>query len=260
METCTWFRGVLNKVIFNWKLVETGEKKRQVFPEFSSIFSIFKSRWMIWAAFWPMLQMTPVHLRAYFCVPLLFSWYFPVSQCFLVVFSCVSLYFSIFLVAAHITPYPLGFPAILFPPSFQMLISLFPVVLLSARVALVDGAAAPPLTFTDTDPMSGKQLECDRCPPGTYLRARCTSTRKSECAPCPQGSFTELWNYIDKCLRCGVCGQNQVEKTACSADSDCQCECKQGYYYKQRNDMCLRHSECPPGQEVLTKGRLLLIT
>ena len=146
----------------------------------------------------------------------------------------------------------------LFPPCFQLLLSLLPVMLLSLRTALVDGVAAPPLTFQDTDPLTGTPVVCDRCAPGTFLRARCTATRKSECAPCPAGSFTELWNYIGKCLRCGVCGQKQVVKTACSADSDCRCECKQGYYYKKKYDMCLRHSECPSGQEVLTQGRLLL--
>ncbi|XP_070777875.1 tumor necrosis factor receptor superfamily member 6B [Enoplosus armatus] len=134
------------------------------------------------------------------------------------------------------------------------IVSLFPVLLLSLRASLVDGVASSSLTFKDKDPITGKPVECDRCPPGTYLSARCTSMLKSECSPCPPGSFTELWNYIGKCLRCGVCGQNQVVKTACSADSDCQCECKRGYYYKKKYDMCLRHSACPPGQEVLTPG------
>lgn len=119
-----------------------------------------------------------------------------------------------------------------------MLLSLLSVLLLSTHAALAEGVA----------------LECDRCPPGTYLRARCTPTQKSDCAPCPAGSFTELWNYIGKCLRCSVCGQNQRVKTACNASSDCQCECQQGYYYKEKNDMCLPHSKCPPGQEVLNLG------
>lgn len=77
---------------------------------------------------------------------------------------------------------------------------------------------APPLTYTDVDPVSGASLECDRCPPGTYLRSRCTSTRKSDCAPCPSGSFTELWNYIGKCLRCSLCDRDQVVKKACAAE------------------------------------------
>uniref|UniRef100_A0A8C9XV11 TNFR-Cys domain-containing protein n=1 Tax=Sander lucioperca TaxID=283035 RepID=A0A8C9XV11_SANLU len=126
--------------------------------------------------------------------------------------------------------------------------------LLSARVALVIGVAAPLLTFRNTDQITGNSLECDRCPPGTFMRAPCTATQKTQCAPCPQGSFTELWNYIGKCLRCGVCGHNEVEKTACTANSNCQCQCKQGYYHKKNYDMCVRHSECPSGQEVLTKG------
>nr|XP_046273267.1 tumor necrosis factor receptor superfamily member 6B-like isoform X2 [Scatophagus argus] len=134
----------------------------------------------------------------------------------------------------------------------MMLVSIFLVMLPSLRAALVDCAAAP--TFTDTDPNTGESLQCDSCPPGTYLRARCTSTQKSVCASCPSGSFTELWNYIGKCLRCGVCGYNQVEKKACSADSDCQCECKQGYHYKKKFDMCLRHSDCPAGQGPLSIG------
>ncbi|XP_036948186.1 tumor necrosis factor receptor superfamily member 6B-like isoform X2 [Acanthopagrus latus] len=136
-----------------------------------------------------------------------------------------------------------------------MSLSLLPVLLLTLRAALVDGvAAAAPRTFADTDPITGAPLECERCPPGTYLRASCTSTQRSKCEPCPSGSFTELWNYIGKCLRCGVCGQNQVEKTSCSASSDCQCECKQGYYYKQKYDMCLPHSACQSGLGVLTTG------
>lgn len=140
-----------------------------------------------------------------------------------------------------------------------MLLSLFPavVLLLSLRAARVDGVAAPRLTFTDIDPMTGASLECDRCPPGAYLRARCTSTQKSQCAPCPSDSFTELWNYIGKCLRCDVCGQNQVVKRECTADSNCQCECEQGYYYKREYDMCVVHSACPVGQGVLSNGRLL---
>ncbi|XP_029299267.1 tumor necrosis factor receptor superfamily member 6B-like isoform X2 [Cottoperca gobio] len=118
----------------------------------------------------------------------------------------------------------------------------------------MDGVAEQIRTFTYTDPVSGSSVECDRCPPGTYLRARCTSTAKSVCVPCPSGSFTELWNSIAKCLRCGVCGHYEVVRTACSADSDLQCECNQGYYYKKSSGMCHRHRQCPSGQEVLTKG------
>ncbi|KAM6899622.1 tumor necrosis factor receptor superfamily member 6B-like [Xenentodon cancila] len=125
--------------------------------------------------------------------------------------------------------------------------------LLSLRASPVDSLAAP-LTYEDTDPVTGEPVRCDACPPGTFLRSSCSSERKSECAPCPAGSFTELWNYIRRCLRCGVCGHNQVLKKECTADSDCQCECQQGFYYNAQYDMCVRHSECPPGQGVLSNG------
>ncbi|XP_017289342.1 tumor necrosis factor receptor superfamily member 6B [Kryptolebias marmoratus] len=114
-------------------------------------------------------------------------------------------------------------------------------------------SASPP-TFHHRDPTTGRSLQCDRCPPGTFLRARCASDRSSQCAACPEGSFTELWNHISQCLRCGVCGRNQVVKKRCTAESDCQCECKQGYYYKQEYGMCLQNSACPSGQGVLTEG------
>ncbi|XP_056256024.1 tumor necrosis factor receptor superfamily member 6B-like isoform X1 [Seriola aureovittata] len=175
---------------------------------------------------------------------LVFSCFYDISPCFIVV-----LYFT---VVPRITVFP---PFLSWcPPSFQMLFPLLSLMLLSVCTAGVGSVAAPVLTFKQTDPVTGMQLECDRCPPGTFLRTRCTSTHKSECAPCPKGSFTELWNHIEKCLRCDVCGHNQVVKAACSADSNCQCECKQGYYYKTKYEMCIRHSECPSGQGVLSIG------
>ncbi|XP_053190809.1 tumor necrosis factor receptor superfamily member 6B-like [Scomber japonicus] len=70
--------------------------------------------------------------------------------------------------------------------------------------------------------------------------------------PCPTGSFTALWNHIGKCLRCSVCDFNQVATSACTADSDVQCECRQGYY--NIDDMCMRHSQCPVGEGVLANG------
>lgn len=126
---------------------------------------------------------------------------------------------------------------------------LFPVV-----VAAAAAAAAPPRTFADTDPITGRPLVCDQCPPGQYLGAKCTATQKSVCLSCPTGSFTELWNYIGKCLRCGVCARDQVEKTPCTEDRDCECECKPGYYFRKDYDMCLPHSRCQTGYEVLTAG------
>lgn len=139
--------------------------------------------------------------------------------------------------------------------SFQMVLSLLSMLLLSALTLQVEAQSR---TYRATDPSTGRSLECDRCPPGTYLLERCTSTRKTQCSTCPPGTFTELWNYIPKCLRCGACAENQVVKTACAPDTNCKCECTEGFYYKKNYDMCLRHKECGTGEGVLTKGRLLM--
>ncbi|XP_041867740.1 tumor necrosis factor receptor superfamily member 6B-like [Melanotaenia boesemani] len=124
-------------------------------------------------------------------------------------------------------------------------------LLLSAHIALV--RTSPP-TYEDRDPITGKPIQCERCPPGTFRRARCSSTKNTECSPCPEGSFTQLWNHINKCLRCGVCNRNEVVKRECTAHNDCECECKQGYFYNPGYGMCDRHGVCPSGQGVLTEG------
>ncbi|XP_034534495.1 tumor necrosis factor receptor superfamily member 6B-like [Notolabrus celidotus] len=159
---------------------------------------------------------------------------------------CVLSLNPLFLQASFaLTPsFPLSLP-------FQMLTTLlFTFTLLSS---LTEGSPEPRPTFIDTDPVTGRSLECDRCPPGSFLRAPCTETQQSVCAQCQNGSFTELWNYIGKCLRCGTCGHNEVVRTECTTESDCLCECRPGYY-KSQYSMCLQHSECPTGHEVLTQG------
>ncbi|KAK2830860.1 hypothetical protein Q5P01_018791 [Channa striata] len=158
--------------------------------------------------------------------------------------------FPLIPVAPRLTPVPPGIPSL--SASFQMLILLLPLLLFSVRTCQADGASVP--TFPSTDPSTGRPVECERCAPGTYLRARCTSAQRTVCAPCPAGSFTARWNFISKCLRCNACGMNQVVKTACAADSDTECQCAEGFYYKKSYDMCLRHRECPAGEGVLSGG------
>ncbi|XP_062291962.1 tumor necrosis factor receptor superfamily member 6B-like isoform X1 [Scomber scombrus] len=133
--------------------------------------------------------------------------------------------------------------------SFQMSILLLSVLSL---LAVHCSPVMTKMTFTHRDRTTGRQLECDSCPPGTFLPSRCTPTQKSVCMPCPTGSFTALWNYIDRCLRCNVCDYNQVVKKACTAESDIECECRQGYF--NIHGMCVRHSQCPIGEGVLNHG------
>ncbi|XP_062343307.1 tumor necrosis factor receptor superfamily member 11B-like [Osmerus eperlanus] len=119
------------------------------------------------------------------------------------------------------------------------------------------GASTEPhmQTFQHEDPYSGRLLECQLCPPGTYLRKACSDdSSKSDCATCPTGSFTELWNFIPKCLRCGMCVGNRVVKKECTPSQDCVCECKQGYYFNKWLQDCTRHTECSSGYGVISKG------
>ncbi|CAL9691000.1 unnamed protein product [Knipowitschia caucasica] len=135
----------------------------------------------------------------------------------------------------------------------------------SLLIALVLGSVSPDaslnstsntaeLTFGCQDPVSGVHLTCAQCPPGRFLRERCTAERDSVCEECPPGSFTALWNHINRCLSCGVCGRNMVETTRCSRQRDCACECKHGYYYRQRAGMCVRWSQCGTGHGVSQPG------
>ncbi|XP_072304431.1 tumor necrosis factor receptor superfamily member 6B [Eucyclogobius newberryi] len=110
------------------------------------------------------------------------------------------------------------------------------------------------LTFRGVDPVSGAELSCLQCPPGKFLRQRCTAAQQTVCEDCPPGSFTALWNHISRCLRCGVCGRNMVETSHCSRQRDCDCQCRHGFYYKQRAGMCVRWAPCEPGHGVSTPG------
>ncbi|ADA57887.1 membrane protein ORF124 [Anguillid herpesvirus 1] len=105
---------------------------------------------------------------------------------------------------------------------------------------------------TWTDPVTG--LTCDRCPAGTHVVKQCTATTPTECGACPANHYTEFWNYLNRCLYCGVrCTEQQVEKSTCSATHNRVCECKPGYHI-YADDFCLRHSTCPPGQGLLVAG------
>lgn len=108
-------------------------------------------------------------------------------------------------------------------------------------------------TFQHDDPVTGRSLTCNQCPPGTYMAAYCTATTQTKCLPCKSQHFTEVWNYLPKCLYCyNFCSENQEVETECSATTNRVCRCKEGFY--MINDFCMRHSECGVGHGVKTKG------
>ncbi|KAF4100930.1 tumor necrosis factor receptor superfamily member 11B-like [Onychostoma macrolepis] len=114
------------------------------------------------------------------------------------------------------------------------------------------GLAANGHSYRRTDPVTGQQLLCDRCPPGTRLRAHCTSSSQTECAPCRAGLFTEFWNYIPDCLRCDACSDHQRVVQPCNRTVNTVCECEAGFFWDQH--FCRRHSACKPGHGVKAPG------
>ncbi|KAK2887797.1 hypothetical protein Q8A67_016025 [Cirrhinus molitorella] len=125
-------------------------------------------------------------------------------------------------------------------------------VLLVPALSAVGGLAADEHTYQRTDPVTGQQLLCNRCPPGTRLRAHCTRSRQTECAPCGAGLFTEFWNYIPDCLRCDACSDQQRVVRQCNGTVNTLCECEAGFYWDQH--FCRRHSVCKPGHGLKASG------
>ncbi|KAG5846543.1 hypothetical protein ANANG_G00116120 [Anguilla anguilla] len=59
-----------------------------------------------------------------------------------------------------------------------------------AQAAALGGAneSLSALQYRHTDPETGGQLMCDKCPAGTYVSRHCTGTAVRECSRCPEGA------------------------------------------------------------------------
>ncbi|XP_043088995.1 tumor necrosis factor receptor superfamily member 11B-like [Puntigrus tetrazona] len=128
------------------------------------------------------------------------------------------------------------------------------VVLAALVLTVLFGAGLPAesRTYRHTDPVTGQQLLCDRCPPGTRLREHCTRSRPTVCARCGAGLFTEFWNYIPDCLRCDACSDHQRVVRPCNGSVNTVCECEAGFFWDQH--FCRKHSACKPGHGVKAPG------
>lgn len=134
-------------------------------------------------------------------------------------------------------------------------------MLLLPTLVLLSGLHCSALVVTSIpqyehqDPLTGKTLHCNRCPPGTHMVSHCTATTQTQCADCPNEYFTELWNYLPRCLYChSFCTGNQEVERECSPTSDRVCRCKEGFY--STDDFCIPHTECGPGHGVHSRGSL----
>ncbi|MBN3310349.1 tumor necrosis factor receptor superfamily member 6B [Amia ocellicauda] len=108
-------------------------------------------------------------------------------------------------------------------------------------------------TYLWKDDVTDEPVTCDKCPPGTRVLRHCTRHSRTACAPCPALHYTEFWNYLEQCRYCNnFCADTQLEKQPCSSTHNRLCECKAGYYL--RDEMCAKHSACPPGEGVAVNG------
>lgn len=124
--------------------------------------------------------------------------------------------------------------------------------LLSGLTAAASGVTSIP-QYEYKDPVTGRTLQCNRCPPGSHMVAHCTATTQTQCADCPSDYFTELWNYLPRCLYChSFCTGNQEVERECSPTSERLCRCKEGFY--SADDFCIQHRQCGPGHGVQTRG------
>ncbi|KAG7316809.1 hypothetical protein KOW79_020350 [Hemibagrus wyckioides] len=103
-----------------------------------------------------------------------------------------------------------------------------------------------PRHYRHTDPDTGTQLVCDKCPAGTYVSSHCTNSSVRECMECPAGTFTRGENGVQQCHRCrSHCQAPSVEKSPCTATSDRVCVCPPGTYVKAGE--CSPIPVCLPG-------------
>ncbi|XP_035534120.1 tumor necrosis factor receptor superfamily member 21 [Morone saxatilis] len=131
---------------------------------------------------------------------------------------------------------------------------------ISARVLTTSSPADQPVLsprkYQHTDPDSGTQLVCDKCPAGTYVSAHCSLAGVRECSPCPEGTFTRGENGVQQCHRCRApCPAGFVEKAPCTATQDRVCTCPPNSFLSgDGGTECKPHSLCPSGKRVKKRG------
>lgn len=133
-------------------------------------------------------------------------------------------------------------------------------VQISARVLTTSSPADQPFLsprhYQHTDPNSGTQLVCDKCPAGTYVSVHCSPAAMRECSPCPEGTFTRGENGVQQCHRCRApCPAGFIEKAPCTATQDRVCACPPNSFLSgDGGTECKPHSLCPAGTRVKKRG------
>ncbi|XP_049914814.1 tumor necrosis factor receptor superfamily member 21 [Epinephelus moara] len=119
-----------------------------------------------------------------------------------------------------------------------------------------DQSLLSPRHYQHTDPNSGTQLVCDKCPAGTYVSVHCSPTAVRECSRCPEDTFTRGENGMIKCHPCrALCPAGFIEKATCTSIQDRVCTCPPNSFLSGDGvTECKPHSLCPPGTRVKKRG------
>ncbi|XP_063210858.1 tumor necrosis factor receptor superfamily member 16 [Chroicocephalus ridibundus] len=73
------------------------------------------------------------------------------------------------------------------------------------------------------DEPSGSCKECRVCEVGFGLMFPCQDSQDTVCEECPEGTFSSEANFVDPCLPCTTCEENEVLVKECTAVSDAEC-------------------------------------
>ncbi|KAK2856572.1 hypothetical protein Q5P01_005307 [Channa striata] len=134
------------------------------------------------------------------------------------------------------------------------------VVDISARVLTTTRPADQPSLsshqYQHTDPNTGVQVLCNKCPAGTSVSVHCSHKAERECSPCPEGTFTRSENGVQQCHQCRApCPAGLIEKAPCTATQDRVCTCPPNSFFSTKSGKrCKPHSLCPPGTRVKKRG------
>ncbi|XP_030921059.1 tumor necrosis factor receptor superfamily member 16, partial [Geospiza fortis] len=69
---------------------------------------------------------------------------------------------------------------------------------------------------------------CRVCEVGFGLMFPCKDSQDTVCEECPEGTFSSEANFVDPCLPCTTCEDNEVLVRECTAVADAECRARGG--------------------------------